>query len=77
MSHPITDYYIFSDLTDYSQMQQAKETKINNYELSLKRGIRCLQFQLALGKKGEPVIVMSRKQENLGELLQIVAAKAF
>ena len=71
MSHPITDYYIFSDLTDYSQLSHLKEAKINNYELSLKRGVRCLQFQLAVGKKGEPVIVMNKKHENFDSYISI------
>ena len=31
MDHPLTDYYIFSDFTDYSLKFNKYETKINHY----------------------------------------------
>ena len=50
MTSPLTDYYIFSDFTDYSLKMNTAEMKINHYELGLKRGIRCLQFNLVEDK---------------------------
>ena len=55
MTLPLTDYYIYSDLTDYSLKNDEGESKIN-YELSLKRGIRCLLFRLKETKNQEPMV---------------------
>jgi hypothetical protein len=42
---PLSDYFIYSDLTNYSARRGAA-SRINFYEMSLKRGCRCLRLVL-------------------------------
>ncbi len=48
---PISDYFIYSDLTNYST-RKGVSSRINFYEMSLKRGCRCLRLVLE-DTKGE------------------------
>lgn len=52
LSLPLSDYYIYSDMSNYA-LRKGASSKINFYELSLKRGCRCLRVALEGGKEGE------------------------
>jgi hypothetical protein len=44
MSNPLSDYYVYCDFTDYSLIKDPNSSKINFYELALKRGCRGLRL---------------------------------
>ena len=78
MTNPITDYYISSDFSDYSLNNSKNEIKINHFELSLKRGTRCLHLHLSEDKTGQPVIAQGlQAPTSLEEILKIIALKGF
>lgn len=69
---------MYADLTDYSNYKGKVSDKINNYELSLKKGCRCLKIAIFNGKEGQPMVKLdSETRTNFEEILKIIAQKAF
>jgi hypothetical protein len=72
---PLSDYYVYADVSNYSARKSS--SRINYYELSLKRGCRMLKLQLEV-KEGEIVVKLdSTNYAHVEEILKIIANKAF
>jgi hypothetical protein len=74
---PLSDYFLYADLTNYSS-RKGSTSRINFYELSLKRGCRCLRLALEAGKEGGLGVRLDADNlTSIEEVLKIISNKAF
>lgn len=76
LSLPLFDYFIYSDLTSYS-LRKGASSRINFYEMSLKRGCRCLRMVLEDTKGELTVRLDAENRTSIEEVLKIISTKAF
>ena len=75
MTNPLSDYFIFTDATATNKHDAGNN--INVYEMSLKRGCRCLRVDVSADKDGKPVVLLGNTSASAEDVLKIIAGKAF
>ena len=78
MSHPLSDYFVFTDVTSHGKEPNIhRSSKINPYEMSIKRGCRCLRMEVVLGADKLPTVLVEGQPSPPQQVLKIIANKAF
>ena len=75
MSHPLSDYFVFTD--SYSHSPQVRPSPINPYEMSIKRGCRCLRMEVVTGSDRQPAVLVEGEPTPAQQVLKLIASKAF